>query len=491
LPGEPLTRHETGEKGFRRDDKTVSAPVGAETAGPSRWQALQLRSFTIFLVALGLVLIVIGGHDAALSHSTVGVTAASALLLFAGAFLLAASWLLDSLRRHEPWKDGSRPPCHPVVLAAFLITGLLGLYLVFSAFGTATGTQRVLVVSVALVIVAVAALGLLFFASDVSLTAPRVGAVALGLVGTTLGAWEFWYQNQYVPSRAGGTVQLKAELLRIKQQGPFDVIRARINYEAIGGKSVSAVGSAYTLTGSSIIACPREATVSRVRDYFQGFLLDPQRVRFMADVVEGGPTVLAAGKFVADGKRLDPDVPANREFIFFVPRHRYQLLRFRAQVFAVPASVRLSQRTPPEYFPLAGDNELYGYWRMDDDSWLHDLVFGRERWLVLRYELVDPGDLANRAKSAKAVPTSQVLHVLARFPNASWGKGRPSPKATKQLFDHPGAINSQEPGDASEPFAASELPLERVDANCESRPVTTKRALKIRRSAAKRIHRNP
>jgi len=198
-------------------------------------------------------------------------------------------------------------------------------------------------------------------------------------------------------------------------------------------------------------------------------LLDPQKIRFMSDVVEQAPAVLAAGKFVADGKRLDPNVPANREFVFFVPHRQYQLLRFRAQVFAVPASVRLSQRSPPEYVRLAGDNELYGYWHIDDSSWLHDLVFGRGRWLVIRYELVDPGDTTDRAKPADVVLAGQVLYVLARFAKPSWREGRPNPEATMKLFDHAGAINSQEPRDASEPFADSELALERIDTNCDGR----------------------
>jgi hypothetical protein len=257
-------------------------------------------------------------------------TAWTAVLPFVGILLVVAGWCLGRPCRHECRVHGAQPVCHPMLVAALVITILLGLYLLFSGLGTATGTQRAVVVSHASVIVVVAVLGLLTFWRDVELTAPKVGAVALALIGTTLGAREFWYQNQYVPSRAGGTVQLKAQLQRIDQRGPFDVIQATLDYEAIGGKSVSVVGSAYTLTGSRVVACSRDATVARVGDYFSGFLLDPQKIRFMSDVVEQAPAVLAAGKFVADGKRLDPNVPANREFVFFVPHWRYQLLRFRA-----------------------------------------------------------------------------------------------------------------------------------------------------------------
>jgi hypothetical protein len=307
----------------------------------------------------------------------------------------------------------------------------------------------------------------LFFGSDVKLTAPRVGAVALGLIGTTLGAWQFWYQNAYLPGRATGTVALTAQLQHVARRGEFDVISARLAYQAIGGKSVSVVGSAYTLTASTITACTRKPTVKRVRDYFQGFLLDPQRLRFMTDVVEGPPSLRAAGKFVADGKRLDPGVPADRTFVFFVPHGQYQLLRFRAQVFAVPASVRLSERTPPTFSPLPGDNELYGFWHIDDDSWLHDLIFGRERWLVIRYEFVDPANAPGREGKATLVAADPVLHVLARYPDPSWSNARPSAATTRELFDTAGAINAQELRDASEPFADSELGLEPIASKCE------------------------
>jgi hypothetical protein len=386
--------------------------------------------------------------------------------LVAGAVLLVASWQLHQLVRRGDWKGGVRPPCHPVVLAAFLIVLLFFGYVFFSALSS-TAAQRFVVVGFAVLMVAVAALGLAFFGRDVRLTLPRVGAaVALALFGTAVGAWEFWYQNQYVPAHAGGAVSLKVGIRQTGENGPFDLIRATLDYEAIGGKSVSIVGSTYTLTGSKLVCRAQAATVEQVAPLFEKFLLDPQRIRFMADVREGTPRVLAAGKFVADGKRLDPDVPASREFVFFVPRHRYQLLRFRAQVFAIPASVRLSQRTPPEYMQLPGDNELYGYWHIDDDSWLHDLLFGRERWLVMRYELVDPSNLGDRHKPAQAAPVGQAMHVVARFPAPTWSPGRPGPEASKRLFDQPQAINALEVGDANEPFADSELPLEPVHENC-------------------------
>jgi hypothetical protein len=184
-----------------------------------------------------------------------------------------------------------------------------------------------------------------------------------------------------------------------------------------------------------------------------GYLLDPQRARFMSDVWERRPaTVLAAGKFIRDGRRLDPDVTDGRELIFYVPRHRFQLLRFRAQLFAVPASIALSQRRLPDYETFKDDNDLYGLWRIDDDSWLHDLTSGRERWVVMRYEL---------ASTPQSSAISPDLRVTAAFPNARWTEGPPSEAFVKKLFAAPkNALLGLQ--DASEPFADAELPLEQV-----------------------------
>jgi hypothetical protein len=433
---------------------------------PTTAAAASIYALAVFFLILGAASLVIGGHDAGLAHPTFGEAAASALLLAYGILLVIAAAQLAVLVRRTPWKARKRPPCHPIVLVALLVTALFGVYVFFSALGS-PARQEYVVLAVGFLIVAAASLGLALFGRDVELTLPRVGAaVALALLGTTIGAWEFWYQNQYVPAHAGGAVSLKVNLSRVGQKGPYDVVRATLDYEAIGGKSVAVVGSVYSLTGSKLVECAQSATVKEVSGALRGALLDPQRIRFMADVREQPPAVLAVGKFVAEGKRLDPDVPASREFIFLAPHDRYQLLRFRAQLFAIPASVPLSTQLRPEYTSFRGDNELYGFWRIDDDSWLHDLLTGRERWLVIRYDVVDPDKRAERRKPADAALASQALHVVARFPDPTWSEGRPSRKETEQMFDRPQTINTLELGDASEPFADSELPLERPIGTC-------------------------
>jgi hypothetical protein len=405
---------------------------------------LRVYAFTAFALAVGAAAIVVGLHDAALAPASLGGAVGSVVLLAFGVVLLVAAWELVVLSRDPGWYRDEPPRCKAVVLVALLLTALLGLYVFLSAIRAASA-QWPLVLVVGIVLIVVALLGLRFFARDARVTLPRLGTIALGLLGTIIGTWQFWYQHEYVPSHTGTAVTLDVGLRLDRKGTSYNAVRVTLEYQNVGDASVSVIGSAYTLTGSRIVRCRRPATADAVQRIFRGFLPDPQRTRFMSDVWEKQPaTVLAAGKFVGDGKRLDADVPARRELIFVVPRNRYQLLRFRAQLFAIPSSIRLSERKQPQYERFAGDNNLYGYWRVDDDSWLHDLVYGRERWVVTRCELVT---------RPKAPATAPDLRVTARFPEPRWGEGRPSKDYVDRLFEKP------EPSDSSEPFAATELPL--------------------------------
>jgi len=141
-------------------------------------------------------------------------------------------------------------------------------------------------------------------------------------------------------------------------------------------------------------------------------------------------------------------VPGSREFVFEVPAGRYQLLRFRAQLFAISGSVPLSRDGPIYPKPFPGDHDLYGLWSVDDYSWLHALVYGRRRWVAFRYELA--------AAPAKA-SLSPVLRATARFLRPTWSEAAPVGRLQK-------AFAEPQPSDVSEPFADAELALEPVAA---------------------------
>jgi hypothetical protein len=432
----------------RRPEARSTPETGTRKEDGAPGFALWIVGSALFFFVFACAALVVGLHDVALADADLRVTATSVVLLAVAGVLLVAARQLLGLSRQANWHGGVRPRCKPPVLIAFLLVLLAGLYVFLSGI-RAAGDQRILVASVGLIFIGVAVAGLLVFGSEARVTAPRVGALALALAGATVSAWQFWYQNEYAPSQAGRAVALRANLVHETTQRREDVVRATVSYEAVSGKSLSVVGSAYTLTGSRVVRCDRRerADVSAAADVFKTFLVDPQRSRFSADVREQQPgTVLYVGKFVGDGRRLEPKVPYVRQFVFYVRRGSYQLLRFRAELFAISGAVNLSPRSRPQY-ELGPDGYLYGFWHVDDDSWLRDLVYGRERWVVIRYELVfQPG--ATKAYSD--------VRVTARLTDGTWGQGRPSLEQAARLFTR---LRLTDP---AEPFAASELPLEEV-----------------------------
>jgi hypothetical protein len=396
--------------------------------------------FAAYLTVVGLAALVIGVHDAALAGAQLGVTAGAVLLIATGAVDIVAAWSLVRL---------GHAPCPHRVFVAFLLTTLIGAYAFVAAIKTG-GDQRPVAAVVAGLLTAAAVLGARIAWRDGAGGHIQIAAaVAVGLLGTLIGIGEFWYQNRYVPSQLESAVALHVQLKLVGVQKDFDVIRATIDSEDIGARNVRVIGSTYTLTGSRVISCERNATPKSVQAVFGGDLPDPQRSRFMANVWEEQPAnVLATGRFAGDGLRLDTNVPASRDLIFFVPRGRYQLLRLRAQLFAVSAAVPLAQRPIDKRHPLIYGNNLFVIWTVADSSWFHDLVYGREREVITRYTIVS---------RPTAISASPDIVVIARFPAPTWSGGVPSEAALERMFapDNKTAAPTQ-------PFADTELPLEPI-----------------------------
>ena len=157
--------------------------------------------------------------------------------------------------------------------------------------------------------------------------------------GATATAWKVWYQNDYAASQAGRAVALRANLVHETAQPDEDVVRATVSYEAVSGKSLSVVGSAYTLTALGSVRCERRERAEV-----------PQVLRCSAASCPilseaGSPRTSASssrarsfrrGEVVADGRPW-PRSPRPADEVFHVRRGRYQLLRSRAAVRAISA----------------------------------------------------------------------------------------------------------------------------------------------------------
>ena len=405
---------------------------------------LAVRLLAAFFLVAGIAALVVGVHDVSLRGARLGVLFPAVLLVLAGAVFLGAAWQLIRIGPSRGWPNGKQPPCKQPVPVSFLVSILLGVYVFFGAL-TGTGTQRAIVIGVSLVFIAVGSLGFRLFWGEIEVSTRRVGAtVALTVAGLLVGVSEFWYQNQYVPSHLDRAVSVQVGLKKVGVQGGYAVLSATLRYQDIGGRASIVVGSTYTLTGSAVVACSRPATPAAEAGVFQGKLDDPERSRFMSDVWEVlPPTVLAAGRFVPDGDRLSPNVPASRQVIFYVPRDRYQLVRLRAQLFAISTSVPLADQ-PLVSRIIPGDKDLYDLWKLGESGWLQDLLWGRRGWIVTRYEI---------ATVYYSHGSSPDLRVTARFPRPTWSGGAPSNTQIESLFV------KEAPQAKNETFADAELPL--------------------------------
>ncbi|MGZ4461778.1 MAG: hypothetical protein ACXVZP_02960, partial [Gaiellaceae bacterium] len=415
-----------GREAFREERRAKARRPNLSMS--DHWVAI---AFAAYLAIAGLAAVVIGVHDAALTGAPLGVTAGAVVLIAGGAVDLVAAWALVRLGEAR---------CPRRVFVAFLLTSLIGAYAFVAAIKTDSNQRPVVAVISGLFTAAALAGARIAWRDGAEDGIHIAAAVALGLLGTLIGVGEFWYQNQYAPSQLESAVSLHVNLKLEAVQKNFDVIRATIDSEDIGGKNVRVIGSTYTLTGSRVIRCERKPTPEAVQGVFGGVLADPQRSRFMANAWEEQPaSVLAAGRFAGDGLRLDANVPASRELIFFVPRARYQLLRFRAQLFAVSAAIPLVERPVDKRHKLIFGNDVFNIWTVADSSWFHDLVYGRERDVITRYTIVA------RPTATSASPD---IVVVARFPNPRWSHGVPDEAALEDLF-----TPSLQAAAPSQPFA--------------------------------------
>jgi hypothetical protein len=427
-----------------------------------------------FFLATGVAALVVGVHDVVLSGSRLGVLFPGVLLVLAGILFVGATWRLIPVgwppkpKEEPPKGQKEKSPCQEPVPAALLVSILLGVYVFFGALAGA-GTQRVVVIVVSGVFMAAGFVGFVLFWNEIEqISTARVSAaVVLTVLGLVIGGWEFWYQNQYVPSHLDRAVSVQLGLKKLGEQKGFDVLSATVGYQDDGGRSVVVLGSDYTLTGSTVVRCPHTPSGRTVaKTYFTNALPDPQRSRLMTDVWEVQPSaVLAAGRFVADGKRLAPNVPGSRQLIFYVRHGRYQLLRFRAQVFAISATVPLAEQSLPskrasstkppasvQPIPELIGDDLYDLWKLGDSGWFHDLLSGRRGWIVTRYEIVQ-----TTKPTVDQAPSSD-LRVTARSPQPSWSGSAPNADQIQSLFRTVPSL------DTTETFADTELPLEPVHA---------------------------
>jgi hypothetical protein len=115
-----------------------------------------------------------------------------------------------------------------------------------------------------------------------------------------------------------------------------------------------------------------------------------------------------------------------------VPHGKYQLLRLRAQLYAISATALADPGALPIFIdpktPISGDTDEFAYWRLNSGSWLRALLSGRRQWLAIHYEL------ARQPSNPNARPD---LRVTARFLEPTWNEGPPSAPRSSRPSSRP------------------------------------------------------
>jgi hypothetical protein len=294
--------------------------------------------------------------------------------------------------------------------------------------------------------------GTLYFGRGLSVGLRDLGATLLGLAGTIFAAWQLWYANEYVPSRAGASVELSAEIAAVKTEGKRSTGRVTLTTTNRSTSDLILVGSAYTLLGTTVEPETAVASSDQAARAFRGVLRDPQASRFSRDARERSPELLTAGKFVGDRETFQAGATQTRHYAVTFPSGCFNALRLRAEVFAV-GDLDLTLTRAPVVRRSPRDGYVYIFWYVDPGTWLKSLVDAPHRWVVIRYEIPDVTSLS----------PPDFIRVTARFPSPSWDSDPPTLPAAEKLFAQP-------VGDAlrlSEVYGNDEVPAG-TDARCRA-----------------------
>lgn len=341
-----------------------------------------------FLAVTGVFGVLVGGHDLGLSDEPLSVNATGALLLAAGVLVLwAAGVLIADLAGIVPAQVWSAR----LVLSSCLVVAVGAFFFLIAEIASVENDWRVLGSATIVGCLALASFGVL--RRKVKVTVGKAGPLLLGLVGTVFGVFQFWYAQQYLPTRQPPALEATTTLEPIGVSvGGLDGYKATLSLKNAGSTKVLAIAGAYMISGSQIP--PREPVPSpeRVLEPFVKLLYsqapDPYAGRFSRHAGEKSQTILQAGRLFAENRYFEPGQELSREYVVFVPSCRYGLLRLRGEVVvAKGALLRLGDQIPPVpgFFHDPGRVGVYAFWHVEDNSWVHDILDGKEQSILVNY----------------------------------------------------------------------------------------------------------
>jgi hypothetical protein len=335
------------------------------------------------LFSLGFLALVVGIHDVSLRDEPLRVTATGGVIAAAGLLVGFAGVLLWSftfnLKTIEVWSGR-------LVLAACWLVAIGAVYVLIAEGRSLTVDWLILAVAGVIFALAVAAF---FFLEKVTLvTLGKVGAFLLGVIGTAFGVFQFWYQQEYLPTHRPPALSLTAGIESAGERPGRELYKATITTKNTGTVKVIAFTGTYVLSGLTYGAVKKEPTEDRIMAPLQQDLADPYYSRFLRHYAPNTFTPIAAGRLFAENRYFEPNDELSREYIVAAPRCRYALLMLRTNIVVGSGELLQLEDKPavPRMFFIPPSRNVVGVfseWHVKDDSWIHDVVDGKERWIQI------------------------------------------------------------------------------------------------------------
>lgn len=345
-------------------------------------------SIAAFLGLAGAFGFFVGGHDLTLPGEPFSVMVGGALLLVTGVLALVGAIVLGlaafRILTMREWIGRT-------AMSACLAVAGVASFFVIAEFGSFSRNPAI--IGLAVLFAAIGVLSLVYLRRTTRVTVGKVGPILIGLVGVAFGAFQFWFAQQYLPTREPAALEASAVLEPIGAvSGGLEALRATVSLKNVGKTKVIALAAAYNVSGTSNPAKEFKPAPKKVLEPFLSQSIDPYATRYSRHAGLGpAPEIVQAGRLFAENRYVEPGEQVSRRFIVFVPACRYTLVRLRSQVVVAKGTlirIRDDVIGYGRFEDTVKDTKrvgVYTQWGIRDDSWVHDILEGKEHSILVNY----------------------------------------------------------------------------------------------------------
>jgi hypothetical protein len=274
---------------------------------------------------------------------------------------------------------------------------LVGLALLLAQLD-AGETGPLLFVWVGVIVASVAALVMSLGpgAPQVSSAVRRVQIVAVAGIG--LGVAQFVFTTVYGPTPAGPHLEVRGVLQRLGEKDDLVAVKAQITLKNSGQRSIVVVDSVYRVKGDLVLEIPDKRRTFRNKIVAAAKANTPglDHVDETRDVDRWQSTMVQAGQIIDRGFWFEPGESSTREFVFYVPDGRYDLLGLSAELtigehrlLNLDEGPTVGPKTETHVYPAGKFVLVNTSWSIPESSWVRSLIRG-EKVLWSRWMLAGP-----------------------------------------------------------------------------------------------------